>query len=120
MLFERKSFKSHAGLNLTWKIQCDGLDREDWDTLSQIVSERISFGRVIGIPRGGLVFAEALQVYAQSNSSTVLVADDVYTTGTSMREAMQKLPETTVGVVAFARGPVREPQVYAVFQLWGE
>ena len=40
-----------------------------------------------GIPRGGVLLCNALNVYGTGNSNDpVLVADDVYTTGTSFRE----------------------------------
>lgn len=61
---------------------------------------------VVGIPRGGLRFAAALRPYAVLHSDTVLIVDDVLTTGASMKE-MRSLKESqgyhTIGLVIFAR-----------------
>lgn len=102
-IFQKGEFTSHAGLKLPWKIECDGLSDEDWETLAFLISERCQFGEVYGIPRGGVKLAKALEKYANPASKTRLVVDDVYTTGKSMVEAMNP---GDIGFVVFARNAV--------------
>lgn len=99
-------FESHSGLSLDWKIECDALTKDDWDTLAFIVSENFSFKTVKGVPTGGWKFAEALRYYENENSTYHLIVDDVLTTGTSMDEAlgMHIHQESVFGIVVFARG----------------
>ena len=99
-MFERKDFISHAGKPLHWKIECDELSDEDLETLAYVVSRRIQFSSVVGIPRGGVRFADALKKYV-SESGPRLLVDDVLTTGLSM-DTERKYGD--VGVVIFSRG----------------
>ena len=39
-LFIREDFISHAGLPLTWKVECDALSEGDYEALAKIVSEK--------------------------------------------------------------------------------
>ena len=53
-LFQSVDFKSHAGLDLSWKIEMDALEDEEWVTISQMILELSQpFREAIGIPRGG-------------------------------------------------------------------
>lgn len=115
-MFNLGKFTSHAGLNLDWKIECDDLTEADWECLAFMASKILpAFGHVEGIPTGGLKFASALQPYATyEGQGTVLIADDVYTTGKSMREAVKY--REVIGVVAFARAKP-EYWIYPIFQL---
>ena len=45
-LFIREDFISHAGLPLTWKVECDALDENDYEALAKIVSEKMTFRAV--------------------------------------------------------------------------
>lgn len=109
-LFKLGNFVSHAGKELTWKIECDALTDADWECLAKMISERCQFGTVYGIPRGGTKLANALEKYASPNSKCRLVVDDVYTTGKSMREVMTP---KDIGFVVFARNRVViEPDFY--------
>lgn len=105
MLFERKNFTSHAGLNLDWKIECDRLSDEDLETLAFLISKKFDFTDVYGVPRGGIRFAEALKKYVSEKSETILIVDDVMTTGTSMEEARKLFPSglKVQGIVIFNR-----------------
>ena len=38
-LFIKEDFISHAGLPLTWKVECDALDENDYEALAKIVCE---------------------------------------------------------------------------------
>ncbi len=56
-----------------------------------MVSRKMKFKKCYGIPRGGLPFEEALKPYESSESETILIADDVFTTGGSIIEFKNKL-----------------------------
>ena len=36
-LFQNGDFTSHAGLPLTWKIECDAITESEWQCLAQII-----------------------------------------------------------------------------------
>ena len=114
-LFIRDDFISHAGLPLTWKVECDALSEDDYEALAKIVSEKIKFKDVIGIPRGGIPFENALKQYASNDvNAPLLICDDVYTTGTSMREVYQ---EGAIGIVVFARNEITDDWIKAIWQI---
>jgi len=102
-LFVMKNFRSHAGLSLSWKIECDSLTDEDLETLAMLIGERWRFGNVVGVPNGGLRLADKVRQY-QKDTGPTLIVDDVLTTGTSMIEMQKQYPKA-IGVVMFARGP---------------
>jgi hypothetical protein len=104
-LFRRGEFTSAAGLALPFKIECDALDDEDWACIAYVGSQMLRpFGRVIGVPRGGLALADGMRAYVTPGSLVPLVVDDVWTTGKSMCAAAPDIP--WLGFVAFARGPL--------------
>lgn len=115
-LFKLGEFKSHSGLTLPFKIECDALTDADFDALASIVASSTQFGGVIGIPRGGLRFAKALKPHI--TTGPLLIVDDVLTTGKSMEEALLKSGrgDTAIGVVIFARKPAA-PWIKPVFSL---
>ena len=114
-LFIREDFISHAGLPLTWKVECDALTDNDYEALAKIVSEKLSFRDVKGIPRGGIPFEKALKPYSTNDENDpLLIADDVYTTGTSMREVYE---EGAIGIVVFARNEITDDWIRAIWQL---
>lgn len=114
-LFIKKNFISHAGLALDWKIECDNLTDEDLETLAYVAGKMFCFQNVVGIPRGGLRFAEKLRPYCRPlpHLPTVVV-DDVLTTGISMKEMLAKYPNS-FGLVIFNRGKMDFCQ--SLFQL---
>ena len=114
-LFVKEDFISHAGLPLTWKVECDALDENDYEALAKIVSEKMTFRDVKGIPRGGIPFEKALKPYSSNNDTDpLLICDDVYTTGTSMREVYE---DGALGIVVFARNEIQDDWVKAIWQL---
>lgn len=118
-LFEKKTFTMHSGDIGHWKIECDALTDEDLDTLAYMISSKIIFKRVIGVPTGGLRIAEALEKY-KSKDGWCLIVDDVLTTGNSMEEARDQCVEDVnniMGVVLFARGTC-PTWVMPVFKLY--
>jgi len=103
-LFQLGDFISHVGIKLEWKIECDDLTDEDWECLAKMIADRVMFRSVIGIPRGGNKLAAALQKYCEPTAEYYrLVVDDVWTTGTSMKEFME--PDD-FGYVVFARNKI--------------
>ena len=109
-LFQSGRFISHAGNELEWKIECDALTDEDWECLAKMISYRIRFGSVYGIPRGGTKLANALEQYITPGHPLNLVVDDVYTTGKSMKDVMK---EGDFGFVIFARKRIPyDPKFY--------
>ena len=121
-LFELKDFVMHSGQVGHWKIECDALTDEDWDTIAYWVSTRFSFRQVEGIPTGGEKFQHALFKYRSPNSNVYLVVDDVLTTGGSMnkfkRTSLQSLSGYDIkGVVLFARGECPD-WVTPIFKMW--
>lgn len=110
-LFEEKDFITHSGLRTFWKIECDSLTEEDWATLAKIVASTIKFRRAIGVPSvNGEKFAEQLNILSNPYSSTILLVDDVLTTGKSLEELWDEQldegssPDFIKGAVVFARG----------------
>ncbi|HEV2099314.1 MAG TPA: hypothetical protein VGR45_10355 [Stellaceae bacterium] len=102
MLFKAGEFRAHSGGLLPWKIDCDALSTEELAALAGIVARKIKFGAVIGIPRGGLRFAQQLSRYRKAGEAALIV-DDVLTTGASMERYRESSGD--IGVVIFARGP---------------
>jgi orotate phosphoribosyltransferase len=88
-LFRLGHVTLNSGLVSNFKVECDALDLGDWQTLAQLVRERIpDFGGVIGIPSGGLPLQAALEPFATANpTDCLLIVDDVYTTGKNMRQS---------------------------------
>lgn len=96
-------FKSHSGLQLPWKVDCDSFNNSDWENIGKIIRWKFAFSEVIGIPTGGTKLAAVLASYCEPNYPTLLV-DDVLTTGKSMESFRKTSPNPTIGVVIFARG----------------
>ena len=122
-LFKLGQFLLHGGEMTNFKIDCDVLDQQDWMALAYIIKNRVSrFGAVLGVPRGGLQLQQALEQYKTNRETdALLIVDDVYTTGMSMRKTYQKMAKEwqgpILGVAVFARGPIKEPWVQALFTL---
>lgn len=114
-IFIKKTFRLHSGGEAHFKIECDGLTDEDWNTLAFIVSQKYEFSKVVGIPFGGLKFAKALAPY-QSNIGPTIIVDDVLTTGQSMEAVRLQVGQESFGVVAFARGECPS-WIHPVFKL---
>ena len=105
-LFQLGKFTSHAGQELDWKIECDALSDDDWECLAKMIADRIMFHEVVGIPRGGSKLAAALQKYCEPHNSSYyyrLVVDDVWTTGSSMKDFLKP---GDFGYVVFARNHI--------------
>ena len=123
-LFSLTNFKSHSGLNLNWRIECDALSDDEWFTISKMIMEITPpFREVFGIPEGGIKLAKLLKEHATGNEKDpVCIVDDVLTTGKSMEDFLRQysrnrdMPFMAIGWVVFAR--VHTPEwVQALFQM---
>lgn len=105
-LFAKKVLKLSSGQQSDFKIECDALTDEDWDCLAYLISKKLKFSLVIGIPSGGLRLANELDKYVTDDPGLpLLICDDVLTTGSSMENFKDIFSHRNViGVVVFARG----------------
>ena len=121
-LFIKERFKMHSGKWSDFKLECDGLTEQDYMTLAFLVSRKMRFCNVYGIPRGGVLFANCLNPYAVSDTKDFLIVDDVLTSGGSLLKARDELSQkhgdtyTYKGIVVFARGECL-PWVTPIFTL---
>ena len=85
-LFQSVNFKSHSGLDLTWKIEMDALGDAEWVAVSKMIMERTPpFREAVGIQRGGVKLGDLLNEHATGNEEDpICIVDDVLTTGNSM------------------------------------
>ena len=108
-LFQKVDFESHAGADLSWKIEMDALSVHEWKCISHIIMDFSKpFQKAIGIPRGGTVLGKILDKYSTGKSTDpICIVDDVLTTGMSMEEEKKKYTDIgVIGWVVFARGSV--------------
>jgi hypothetical protein len=105
-LFNLGDFKLHSGGVSRWKIDCDALTADDWAALALMLAERLPpFGWPLGVPRGGLPLARALERYATPGHAAALIVDDVCSTGASMEAFRRQIRKPNFGAVVFSRGP---------------
>ena len=107
-LFEYGAFTLHSGGSSNFLIDCDALTEPDLGALARVIADKMAFGTVVGIPRGGMKLAKKLDCKVTLRSPVVLIVDDVWSTGASMEEAkamlLKKNPTLDIqGVVIFAR-----------------
>ena len=108
-LFEVGDFISHAGKERPWKIECDAIRPEWWDALARMVMDyqERPFYKAVGIPRGGVPFAQAMNKYASGDpNDQIMICDDVVTTGTTANIISKLLKQAgckRVDVFALAR-----------------
>lgn len=115
-LFEQGRFQLHSGAESTWRINCTAFYDRDWACLAELIAQRVRFYAVIGVPRGGLMLAKALERYADPQQKVLLIVDDVLTTGTSIQALRAEYSSPTVGFVVFDRSGGRRPK--GVEALW--
>ena len=112
VLFQSGDFTLHSGDKSNFKIDCDALTDEDIESLAMVVTRRVRYSSVYGIPTGGIRLAKALEKYCYTEGPR-LVVDDVLTTGNSMNEVKR---EGDLGIVIFARGKCPD-WVVPIFQM---
>ena len=120
-LFQKIDFISHAGIPMTYKIECDGINEAEWSAIAKMIMDYQlePFSKVVGIPRGGLPLQYAMEEYITPGDHPWLVVDDVYTTGTSFRQfCTTKETMFAIKWVAFARKPISKyDNVNALFTM---
>lgn len=116
-LLQRGDFTLASGQVSKFKIDCDALTDEDIETIAWMIQDNLrpKFGSVEGVPTGGYRLAEAMKKYCTPDESTLLIVDDVWTTGGSMRKWRGGRYDS-YGAVIFARQPV-EPWVLPLFTM---
>ena len=122
-LFQSINFKSHSGLDLSWKIEMDALSDPDWFTIKRMILELTPpFREAVGIPKGGVKLGDLLNEHATGKEGDpICIVDDVLTTGGSMEYFLtqyqrNRRPFTAIGWVVFARTQC-PPWVKALFQM---
>lgn len=122
-LFQLKEFTSHAGQKLPWKIECDALSHNEWSCIAEMIMEYEDrpFRAVIGIPSGGNMLSFKLAKYCTGEARHgILIVDDVYTTGKSFRDFIDRYQYhkdiNLMCWVAFARIKPEEG-INALFQM---
>jgi orotate phosphoribosyltransferase len=127
-LFELGNFELHSGEVSKWKIECDALTEGDYKTCAYIVAEewKLIYNGVKSIGgENSHIFAEKLREYQQNwaiGVNTLLIVDDVLTTGKSMQETYDIWKSAKnikqIGVVIFARGKCQK-WIRPIFQYNG-
>ena len=120
-LIQLGKFTLNSGKESDFKLVADEFINDNLDGLVQLVRRMVGpYGDVYGVPRGGCVIAEELKKYnASVLTNTVLIVDNVLTTGGSMKQARELMSgkyEFIVGAVLFARGPC-PPWIAPLFQM---
>ena len=110
-LFQSIDFKSHSGLDLSWKIEMDALSDPEWFTIKKMIMELTPpFKEAVGIPQGGTKLGDLLNEHGTGKEEDpICIVDDVLTTGESMEYFLtqyqrNRRPFTAIGWVVFARG----------------
>ena len=110
-LFQSIDFKSHSGLDLSWKIEMDALSDPEWFTIKKMIMELTPpFKEAVGIPQGGTKLGDLLNEHGTGKGEDpICIVDDVLTTGESMEYFLtqyqrNRRPFTAIGWVVFARG----------------
>ena len=122
-LFQSVNFKSHSGLDLSWKIEMDALTDPDWFTITKMIMEVTPpFKEAVGIPQGGIKLGNLLNEHGTGkDEDPICIVDDVLTTGESMEYFLtqyqrNRKPFTAIGWVVFARSQC-PGWVTALFQM---
>lgn len=107
-LFQKQDIVLNSGQASDFKIECDALAYMDLKCLCYLISKKLKFKRVVGVPTGGIRIQHELAQYCIDDESLpLLICDDVLTTGGSMNRLKSELESTEsniIGVVLFSRG----------------
>lgn len=122
-MFQKIDFISHSGLPLTWKIECDAINENEWAALAHMIREYepAKWQKAVGIPRGGLALAHELNKFSTSNpNDPILIVDDVYTTGKSFHDFIASKIEYDQSIICwcvFARKKPIDDMIKALFTM---
>ena len=121
-MFEKHRVKLHSWQMSNFKINCDCLNFSDLECLAFLVSKRIQFSEVVPVRERVNQFAAILSKYEKKSRKELplLLVDDVFITGSSMKEAKLKLAQdkqNCIGVVIFSRGKC-PLWIQPIFQMW--
>jgi len=113
--------KLNAGKRSCYKLVCDQFIADNVEALAWMLRQLAGpYGSVAGIPRGGLSLAAAMEKYRdRSLERTLLLVDDVITTGGSLNRERERLAgqyDHIIGVAVFSRGPLPS-WVSAMFEM---
>lgn len=118
-LFNTGVFTLHSGERSEYKIDCDALSDEDIKTLAYLARHFYlpPYGYVASVPTGGLrLGAEMAQWADPDRSDTLLVVDDVLTTGQSITETLKEFLSIAyrpyMGLVIFDRSSEGEKPLW--------
>jgi orotate phosphoribosyltransferase len=116
-LFNSGHFTLHSGETSDFKIDCDFLSLDDLISLAWQIDRRVNrYGFVEGVPTGGARLALIMLPWTTGKKEDgLLILDDVYTTGASMEE--QRNGREARGFVLFARRPITQPWIKALFTM---
>lgn len=110
-LFRLGTYVLHSGIRTGFKIDCDGLSGRELHALVFVARTLTRpYKEVLGVPTGGLALAKELEFFADPNADSILIVDDVLTTGDSMHQFVEELARhrnvnlPVQGLVMFARG----------------
>lgn len=131
-LFQYGNFVLKSGMSTSWKIDCDALTESDWATLAFMAAHRLGlfrkgqrwhFDRVFSCGGAADNFARHLVVYGMGNGHCdrgyALIAEDVVTTGDTMKAVADKTGlKRCRGVAVFARGRSVPAWVLPLFYFW--
>ena len=108
-LLQLATITLHSGKKSGYKIECDALTQTDIEAAASMLALILPpFSMALGVPRGGVRIADALDNFASDHQAPVCIVDDVLTTGGSMVAFRDQRPNTgrgAIGAVIFARGP---------------
>ena len=114
-LFQWGDFTLSSGQKSWWRIDCDAFTDSEIQLFAKLIAEKVGDFTKVVCPKshpGSLPpkLVEALKPYAKEASqlkrSYLLVVDDVYTTGASIREVIEKNQpyyDEVLGAVLFTR-----------------
>lgn len=113
-LFMLGDFTLNSGVKSRWKIECDALTDDDWLGLAELIRIIVGpFSNVIAVPRGGNKLCDVVMDFDTVERAPLLIVDDVFTTGGSLKRLIDRLPgpfcDGIVAAVAFARGDANVP-----------
>lgn len=105
-LFQVGHFTLASGASSSYKIECDAITPAGWEAIAAIAVRRLRpFYTVVGVPRGGRPFAAALRKYESANPNDgLLIAEDVVTTGGSVRKYRAYCDENMAAAVFGVQG----------------